>query len=121
MLPPPTTTAAPRPSPDRIETHVTISAEAWPTLGELVAVLASIAARVGVDEELRWRIAALHRAIAGRDPSPLPLALGDTGREPPPAVIAWSQELADGACASATASSAMCSPSSGPRKLSPGS
>lgn len=101
------------PSPDRIETHVTISAEAWQTLGELVAVLASIAARVGVDEELRWRIAALQRAIAGRDPSPLPLALGDSGREPPPAVIAWSQELAsvdelgevavwllaDGACA----------------------
>ena len=51
------------PSPERIETHVTISAEAWQTLGELVAVLASIAARVGVDEELRWPSALA--AVAG--------------------------------------------------------
>lgn len=101
------------PSPDRIESHVEISIDAWRTLDALVVVLASIASRVGVDEELGWRVAALQRAVATRDPSPLPLALGDTGREPPPAVVAWAEErataeelaevavwfLADGACA----------------------
>jgi len=49
---------------------------------------------VGIDEELRWRVAALRRAVDSRDPSPLPLALGSTGRNPPPSVIAWSHERA---------------------------
>lgn len=101
------------PSPERIESHTSISPQGWQMLTELVAVLASIASRVGVDDELKWRVAALQRAVAARDSSPLPLALGSTGREPPPAVVAWCDEratrdelgevavwfLADAACA----------------------
>lgn len=82
------------PGPERRETLTRITPAGWQTLSELVAVLASIATRVGVDDELRWRVAALQRAVDSHDPSPFPLALGSTGREPPPAVIAWSHERA---------------------------
>jgi len=78
----------------RREPEARISPTGWQTLSELVDVLASVAARVGIDEELRWRVAALRRAVDSRDPSPLPLALGSTGRNPPPSVIAWSHERA---------------------------
>ncbi len=78
----------------RREPEARISPSGWQTLSELVDVLASVAARVGIDEELRWRVAALRRAVDSRDPSPFPLALGSTGRNPPPSVIAWSHERA---------------------------
>lgn len=76
------------------EPECRISPAGWQTLSELVDVLASVAARVGIDGELRWRVAALRRAVDSRDPSPFPLALGSTGRTPPPSVIAWSHDRA---------------------------
>jgi hypothetical protein len=82
------------PGGERREPEARISPAGWQTLADLVGVLASVAARVGVDEELRWRVAALQRAVDSRDPSPFPLALGSTGRNPPPSVVAWSHDRA---------------------------
>lgn len=101
------------PGPERRDSLARMTASGWETLGAMVGVLSSVAHRVGLDDDLRWRVMALQRAVDARDPSPFPLALGGTGREPPPAVIAWSYErgtpedlpevavwfLADAACA----------------------
>ena len=82
------------PGGERRAPEARISPAGWQTLADLVGVLASVAARVGVDDELRWRVAALQRAVDSRDPSPFPLALGSTGRNPPPSVVAWSHDRA---------------------------
>lgn len=69
-----------------------MTSAAWEALAVEVARLEPLVARRAFDADLRWRVRALRRAVATRNPALLPLALGRTGRAPPASAAAWARE-----------------------------
>lgn len=65
---------------------------AWEAIAAEAARLAWLVDVHALGAEIRWRVAALERATEARSVELLPLALGATGRLPPPPVEAWSYD-----------------------------